>query len=191
MKTAGIITEYNPLHYGHLALIQAVRQQFGGDTAIICAMSGDFVQRGDFALVRRHARRRPPSGAGRIWYWSCPSPGPSVLPRDSPKAASRFSPPRGCWTCWLSAANAETAPLFCEPQGRWRAMPFSRLCKRTGPRGQLCRRPPAGCCRLAFPIGCRPAVRPQQHPWDRILPGAAACGRGSCAVYDPPDRCGP
>ena len=56
MKTAGIITEYNPLHYGHLALIQAVRQQFGGDTAIICAMSGDFVQRGDFAIERAHAR---------------------------------------------------------------------------------------------------------------------------------------
>ena len=56
MKTAGIITEYNPLHYGHLALIQAVRQQFGGDTAVICAMSGDFVQRGDFAVERAHAR---------------------------------------------------------------------------------------------------------------------------------------
>ena len=56
MKTAGIITEYNPLHYGHLALIQAVRQQFGGDTAVICAMSGDFVQRGDFAIERAHAR---------------------------------------------------------------------------------------------------------------------------------------
>ena len=56
MKTAGIITEYNPLHYGHLALIQAVRQQFGGDTAVICAMSGDFVQRGGFAIERAHAR---------------------------------------------------------------------------------------------------------------------------------------
>ena len=56
MKTAGIITEYNPLHYGHLALIQAVRQQFGEDTAVICAMSGDFVQRGDFAIERAHAR---------------------------------------------------------------------------------------------------------------------------------------
>ena len=56
VKTAGIITEYNPLHYGHLALIQAVRQQFGGDTAVICAMSGDFVQRGDFAIERAHAR---------------------------------------------------------------------------------------------------------------------------------------
>ena len=39
MKTAGIITEYNPLHYGHLHLLQAVRQRFGEDTAVICAMS--------------------------------------------------------------------------------------------------------------------------------------------------------
>ena len=56
MRVFGIICEYNPLHYGHLALIQAVRQQFGGDTAVICAMSGDFVQRGDFAIERAHAR---------------------------------------------------------------------------------------------------------------------------------------
>ena len=38
MKTAGIIAEYNPLHYGHLHLLQAVRQRFGEDTAVICAM---------------------------------------------------------------------------------------------------------------------------------------------------------
>ena len=56
MKTAGIITEYNPLHYGHTALMRAVRQRYGADTAIVCAMSGDFVQRGDCALVRRQAR---------------------------------------------------------------------------------------------------------------------------------------
>ena len=58
MKTAGIITEYNPLHYGHTALMQAVRQRYGADTAIVCAMSGDFVQRGDYALVGRQARAR-------------------------------------------------------------------------------------------------------------------------------------
>ncbi len=56
MKTAGIITEYNPLHYGHTALMQAIRRQYGADTAIVCAMSGDFVQRGDCALVGRQAR---------------------------------------------------------------------------------------------------------------------------------------
>ena len=56
MKTAGIITEYNPLHYGHTALMQAVRRQYSAGTAIVCAMSGDFVQRGDLAVVRRQAR---------------------------------------------------------------------------------------------------------------------------------------
>ena len=56
VKLAGIIAEYNPLHYGHIFLMQAIRRQYGEDTAIICAMSGDFVQRGDFALVRRQAR---------------------------------------------------------------------------------------------------------------------------------------
>lgn len=56
MKTAGIITEYNPLHYGHLSLLEALRAAYGADTAVICVMSGDFVQRGDFAVVRRHPR---------------------------------------------------------------------------------------------------------------------------------------
>ena len=74
MKTAGIITEYNPLHYGHLALIRAVRQHFGGDTAIICAMSGDFVQRGDFALVRRHARAEAAVRSGADLVLELPLP---------------------------------------------------------------------------------------------------------------------
>lgn len=56
MKVAGIIIEYNPLHMGHVRLLNEVRRRLGGDTAIVCVMSGDFVQRGDFALVRRQAR---------------------------------------------------------------------------------------------------------------------------------------
>ena len=56
MKTAGIIVEYNPLHWGHVHLLTEVRRRLGGDCAIVCVMSGDFVQRGDFALVRRAPR---------------------------------------------------------------------------------------------------------------------------------------
>lgn len=56
MRTAGIIAEYNPLHTGHLHLLGEVRRLLGEDTAVVCVMSGDFVQRGDFALVRRQAR---------------------------------------------------------------------------------------------------------------------------------------
>ena len=56
MHTAGMIIEYNPLHHGHLYLIRRIREQLGPETAVIGVMSGNFVQRGDFALVRKHAR---------------------------------------------------------------------------------------------------------------------------------------
>ena len=56
MRTAGIICEYNPFHRGHAWQIDALRAQLGADTAVVCAMSGNFVQRGDFAILRAHAR---------------------------------------------------------------------------------------------------------------------------------------
>lgn len=58
METAGIIIEYNPLHTGHIHLIDETRRLLGADTAVVGVMSGDFVQRGDFAIVRRQARAR-------------------------------------------------------------------------------------------------------------------------------------
>ena len=58
MQTAGIIIEYNPLHTGHLYQLEETRRILGQDTAIIGVMSGDFVQRGDFAIVGRQARAK-------------------------------------------------------------------------------------------------------------------------------------
>ena len=58
MQIAGMIIEYNPMHSGHLYLLEETRRRLGGDTAIVGVMSGNFVQRGDFALVRKHARAR-------------------------------------------------------------------------------------------------------------------------------------
>ena len=56
MQIAGIIIEYNPMHRGHAYLLEQVRGRLGADTAFIGVMSGNFVQRGDFAIVRKHAR---------------------------------------------------------------------------------------------------------------------------------------
>ena len=56
MKTIGIISEYNPFHRGHKWQIDELRRRFGEETRIVCAMSGDFVQRGDLAVERMHAR---------------------------------------------------------------------------------------------------------------------------------------
>lgn len=54
MKTAGIICECNPLHAGHIHLMDAARR--GGADAIVCVMSGCFVQRGEAAIADPYAR---------------------------------------------------------------------------------------------------------------------------------------
>ena len=46
MKTAAIICEYNPLHRGHIRQFAAIRAALGPDAAIVCLMSGSYVQRG-------------------------------------------------------------------------------------------------------------------------------------------------
>ena len=56
MKIVGIVSEYNPFHKGHAYQIQKVREIYGDDTAIVCVMSGDFVQRGEPAVFSKHAR---------------------------------------------------------------------------------------------------------------------------------------
>ena len=56
MKTVGIICEYNPLHKGHRKQLNAIREVFGQDSAIVCAMSGNFVQRGSPAIIDKSVR---------------------------------------------------------------------------------------------------------------------------------------
>ena len=56
MKITGVICEYNPFHLGHAYQLAQARELCGGDTAVVCVMSGDFVQRGEPAIVGKHAR---------------------------------------------------------------------------------------------------------------------------------------
>ena len=58
MKTVGIICEYNPLHLGHRKQIRRIREEFGAETVIICAMSGNFVQRGAPAILDKTYRAK-------------------------------------------------------------------------------------------------------------------------------------
>ena len=58
MKTVGVICEYNPFHRGHRLQFDRIRQHFGPDTAIICAMSGQYVQRGAPAVFDKSLRAR-------------------------------------------------------------------------------------------------------------------------------------
>ena len=63
MKTVGIIAEYNPFHNGHLYQMQEARRRSGADYVVV-AMSGDFVQRGEPALLDKWVRARMALEAG-------------------------------------------------------------------------------------------------------------------------------
>ena len=56
MKVAGIIAEYNPFHAGHAYHIAQTRAM--GATHIVAVMSGNTVQRGEFAIGRKELRAR-------------------------------------------------------------------------------------------------------------------------------------
>ena len=55
MKICAIICEYNPFHYGHKYLIDQAKLLSDTD-AILCIMSGNFVQRGEAAILEKHRR---------------------------------------------------------------------------------------------------------------------------------------
>lgn len=56
MKVSGIICEYNPFHNGHLHHIKETKKN--GATHIVAVMSGNFVQRGDTAIMDKIDRAR-------------------------------------------------------------------------------------------------------------------------------------
>ncbi len=55
MKTAAIICEYNPFHNGHKYQIEQAKLTHN---AVVCIMSGSFVQRGDIAVFDKWTRTK-------------------------------------------------------------------------------------------------------------------------------------
>jgi Predicted nucleotidyltransferase len=55
MQTCGIISEYNPFHNGHAYQIQKAREMSGAE-CMIAVMSGNFVQRGEPAIIDKWKR---------------------------------------------------------------------------------------------------------------------------------------
>ena len=64
MKIVGILCEYNPMHLGHAKQISRIRELSGPETAVVCLMSGNFVQRGYPAIFDKGLRARAALLAG-------------------------------------------------------------------------------------------------------------------------------
>ncbi len=63
MKTLGIITEYNPFHNGHLYHLSKAKEITKADY-IIAVMSGNFLQRGEPAIINKWVRTEMALNAG-------------------------------------------------------------------------------------------------------------------------------
>lgn len=55
MKACGVIVEYNPFHNGHQYHVEQARQKSGAEV-VIAVMSGDFLQRGEPAIIDKWSR---------------------------------------------------------------------------------------------------------------------------------------
>lgn len=51
----GIVAEFNPMHYGHCYLIQEAKRRTSAE-AVVCVMSGNYVQRGAPAIMDKWTR---------------------------------------------------------------------------------------------------------------------------------------
>lgn len=56
LKVSFICSEYNPFHNGHKYHIDETKKS--GCDAVVCIMSGNFVQRGDIAVCEKHIRAK-------------------------------------------------------------------------------------------------------------------------------------
>jgi len=74
MGVCGIVAEYNPLHDGHVRHMAETRRMLGAETELVVVMSGNFVQRGDFALLDKYARAEAAVRAGADLVLELPFP---------------------------------------------------------------------------------------------------------------------
>jgi len=63
MNSVGIVAEYNPFHNGHQFQVQSAKKLSQSDIAI-AVMSGNFLQRGEPAIVNKWARTKMALQAG-------------------------------------------------------------------------------------------------------------------------------
>lgn len=73
MKAVGVIVEYNPFHNGHKFHLDQAKLQSGSDI-VIAAMSGNFLQRGEPALVSKWTRTEMALLAGADLIFELPYP---------------------------------------------------------------------------------------------------------------------
>ncbi len=85
-KAVGIVSEFNPFHFGHAHLLTEVKKAFP-QKGIVCVMSGNFVQRGSFAIQEKYARAEAAVSMGADLVLELPFPFSSLSAESFARSA--------------------------------------------------------------------------------------------------------
>lgn len=112
MTVCGITAEYNPFHTGHLHHIAETRRSLGENAVIVCVMSGNFVQRGDFAVLDKYARAEMAVRCGADLVVELPLAAALSSAEGFAKGAVQTLHALGCGTVSFGAETADTDLLL-------------------------------------------------------------------------------
>ena len=120
MEAIGIICEYNPFHLGHASQMAKIREEFGPDAAIVCLMSGAYVQRGEPAILPRMARAQAALQCGADLVLEMPVYGSLSSAEGFARTGVRFLSPICTHLCFGTesgdaAALTSTAEALLSP----------------------------------------------------------------------------
>lgn len=111
----GIICEFNPFHKGHEYLLRQVREH--GAETIVCAMSGNFVQRGDFAVVDKFARAEMAVLCGADLVLELPTPWAMAGAETFAKGGVEILAKAGCEALAFGSECGDLAALQAVAEG--------------------------------------------------------------------------
>ena len=109
MKIVGIVCEYNPFHKGHEHQIRLLREK--GAETVICAMSGNYTQRGELAIADKYTRAESALRCGADLVVELPFPYSSLSAEGFCRAGVHILSSLGCDTLCFGSECADEALL--------------------------------------------------------------------------------
>ena len=109
MRVVGIVCEYNPFHTGHARQIDILRRS--GAEVIICAMSGNFTQRGELTIADKYTRAEAAVKCGADVVLELPFPYSSLSAEGFCASGVHILSSVGCDTLSFGSESADAELL--------------------------------------------------------------------------------
>ncbi len=105
MRIVGIVCEYNPFHTGHKRQIDVLRES--GAELIVCAMSGNFSERGELTVADKYTRAETAIKCGADVVVELPFPFSSFSAEGFARAGVHILSGLGCDTLSFGSESAD------------------------------------------------------------------------------------